>query len=173
MLHRLMIVVMSSDRQLDVKNIIMLLTILQDEVNSEAAVPNTRYMVRCCILSLLIQLARGILISGKQEKNSDIVEKAMAVEKALLSVARTRAYQENGTIILAVCPVTGLLAAKEIRIEKPTDFTDFSEPDNLCELFETLTPMPVEEELREWFQRINEVHTKYSKGISDAPTHVS
>jgi len=176
-LHRLLIVVMNSDQQLDISNIIKLLTILQDEVNSEAVVPRTRDLVRCCILATLIQLARGISISGKKRKDAEMVESAKAAEVALMHIAGTWSTQQDNDVKLAVSPVTGLLIiAKERRIDKSTDFTEFSESDNLCEFFGSLIPMPTEDELREWFQHINDVHTKYSKGISDetsAHTHNS
>jgi len=150
-LHRLLIVVMSSDRHWDVSNIIMFMTILQDEVNSGTIAPKTQDLVRCCILSVLIQLARGLMISGTTQKDTEMVKKAKAVEKTLLRVAGTRVSQQNHNLKLAVCPVTGLLSAKQLSKQKSTDSTDFSEPDNLCKLFETLTPIPTEEQLKEWF----------------------
>merc|ERR1719357_2198724 len=109
---------MNSDQQLDISNMIKLLTILQDEVNSEAVVTQTRDLVRCCILAILIQLARGISISGTKRKNAEMVENAKEAEVALMHIAGTRITQRDNDVKLAVSPDTGLLiVAKKRRIE--------------------------------------------------------
>jgi len=176
-LHHLLIVVMSSDDNQDLRNILMFMTILQREVEHQ--------VVKCTIIAVLIQSVREILRDAETKDDEEVVNKAKTVENELLEVAALNTNQRGVSTRLIVNSETGLLAMVNQRYEEEDssdqdnlwepDTSDLpKEPKNICDLLKPLTQTPTENQLRQWLQSMSDIHTKYKQGSSDEgslPTH--
>jgi hypothetical protein len=150
-LHHLLIVVMSSDKDQDVRNILMFMTILQKEVEQNME------LVHCVILAVLIQLVRGILRDAKSEDDEELVNKAKSVERELL--VKVHVCKRQSGMKLRVNPKTGLLKLVNQHYDEEDSTSqdnlqetesEFKQPENICELMKPLTPTPSVNQLRQW-----------------------
>jgi len=176
-LHYLLIVVMSSDDNQDLRNILMFLTNLQREVEHQ--------LVKCTIIAVLIQSVREILRDAESKDDEEVVNKAKTVENELLAVAAMNTNQRGVSTKLIVNSETGLLVMVNQHYEEedssdqealwlPDSPSLPKEPKNICDLLKPLTQTPTENQLRQWVQNMSDIHTKFKQGSSDEgslPTH--
>jgi len=176
-LHHLIIVVMSSDKNLDLRNILMFVSILEKEVEQKV-----QKLVQLVIVGVLIQVVREILRDAECKNNEEIVNKSTLVEKDLLALAIECKSSGIKPSRLRVNAETGLLAMVDKRYdeEDSTGQGELSastlrkEPDNICELLKPLTQTPTDNQVQQWWQNFCEIHIKYKQGSSDEgslPTH--